>query len=219
MYNWFAPIWKDHRDVSVVDQLHFLIGQASQGEIKLHKKWLPLLIEAYASALFEHPPMLNPHTTQVLSWLKQHEKKIGIICNTGRTPGFALRRYLEEQGVSTYFTFMLFSDEVGTRKPNPQIFHLAIQHLDLRPNEVVHIGDNIASDIAGAKIAGWRAIHFLTEQGHDSIADADPHSLTTLSRSNDTNTLSEAPDYIVSSLDAVIPIIKRWDNQCTTAAK
>jgi FMN phosphatase YigB (HAD superfamily) len=80
---------------------------------------------------------------------------------------------------------MLFSDEVIVRKPSSQILHLAVQHLDVQPNAVVHISDSMSSDIAGAKSVGWRAIHFVTPQGRDQIAESNPQSLMNLSKSVD----------------------------------
>lgn len=213
MPEWFAPIWRKHQDVSVADQLYFLIETASQNTILLNETWLLSLQEAYASAIFELPPALNSHAVEVFTWLQRQNKKMGVICNTGRTPGFALRRFLDQQNVSTYFMTMLFSDEVRARKPGPHIFQLARQRLGVEPTAVVHVGDSLSSDIAGAKAAGWRAIHFVTQQGRDQIAERNPNSLMNLSRNVDTTTRDYSPDHVIASLDMLIPIIQAWDNQ------
>lgn len=213
MPEWFAPVWRKHQDVSVADQLHFLIKKASQNTILLKETWLLSLQEAYASAVFELPPTLNPHAVEVFTWLQRQNKKMGIICNTGRTPGFALRRFLDQQSVSSYFMTMLFSDEVGVRKPGPHIFHLACQRLGVQPNAVVHVGDSVSSDIAGAKVAGWKAIHFVTQLGRDQIAERNPNSLMNLSRNVDKSSYTYSPDYVIASLDMLIPLIQAWENQ------
>jgi len=98
------------------------------------------------------------------------------------TPGIALRKLLAEEGVAEYFDLMLFSDEAGIRKPDPAIFHLAASGLKMEPTEIVHVGDNLKTDVWGAKKAGFRAIHFRCEEGHDRIAEADPSSLVSISR-------------------------------------
>jgi HAD superfamily hydrolase (TIGR01549 family) len=39
-------------------------------------------------------------------------------------------------------------------KPRPEMFMAALERLSLRPHEVVHIGDSLSSDVAGARGAG-----------------------------------------------------------------
>jgi len=54
----------------------------------------------------------------------------------------------------------LASDAVGTRKPDPRIFWLALERtaMALEPSEALYVGDNIANDIAGANHAGMRSV-------------------------------------------------------------
>ena len=148
----------------------------------MKEEWVNELSSAYVSPLFEVPPYLNPDVRRVLHWLKNRNKLIGLICNTGRTPGFGIRRFLEKESVAEYFDLMLFSDEVGIRKPNPRIFQIAAKKLKAKPYEVVHVGDNLKSDVWGAKKAGLKAIYYSTEVGRDKIAESDPTSLVAQSR-------------------------------------
>jgi FMN phosphatase YigB (HAD superfamily) len=60
----------------------------------------------------------------------------------------------------------VFSDEIGIRKPEARIFETALGHLGLAPSEVVHVGDDLVADVAGAKRLGMRAVWF--DVGHDS---------------------------------------------------
>jgi len=48
--------------------------------------------------------------------------------------------------------------EVGIRKPNPAIFHLACERLRVEPSRVLMIGDNETADIKGAGDAGLQAV-------------------------------------------------------------
>jgi FMN phosphatase YigB (HAD superfamily) len=115
-------------------------------------------------------------------WLKNRGSRIGLICNTGITPGNALRRVLEDGGLAGYFHTMIFSNEVGIRKPDPEIFHLAADRLGVKASQIVHVGDNLKADVWGAKNAGFRTIYFDSEVGKDRIAEADPASLVAQSR-------------------------------------
>jgi FMN phosphatase YigB (HAD superfamily) len=51
------------------------------------------------------------------------------------------------------------STRVGHAKPDPAIFALALARAGASAGEVVHVGDMLSTDIAGARAAGIRAIH------------------------------------------------------------
>jgi HAD superfamily hydrolase (TIGR01509 family) len=175
-------VWNENKDLTHTDQLQSIIRQVSKDRAKINEKWLPELSKAYISPLYEVPPYLNPDAPQVLQWLQKKRKKIGLVCNTGITPGFELREFLSKIGASQYFDVMIFSDEVGIRKPDPRIFYLAARKLEAKPHETVHIGDNLKSDVWGAKSAGFKAIYLSADEGRDKTAEKDPKSLAELSR-------------------------------------
>jgi len=54
------------------------------------------------------------------------------------------------------------SEVVGSAKPDPRIFEAALHRAGagIKPADVVHVGDTLAADIAGARAAGITPIHF-----------------------------------------------------------
>jgi 2-haloacid dehalogenase len=56
------------------------------------------------------------------------------------------------------FTAVVTSEEVGAYKPDPAMFTQALAALSLDPDEVLHVGDSLRSDIRGAAAAGIRAV-------------------------------------------------------------
>lgn len=50
--------------------------------------------------------------------------------------------------------FIVTSENAKSYKPRPEIFEMALEKVNLSPNEVLHIGDSISSDIKGAKPLG-----------------------------------------------------------------
>jgi FMN phosphatase YigB (HAD superfamily) len=64
---------------------------------------------------------------------------------------------LQRQNLAQYFDTILISDETGSAKPDPAIFHLALEKTRLKPEEAVHVGDSI-DDVKGAKAAGIKPI-------------------------------------------------------------
>jgi len=63
-----------------------------------------------------------------------------------------------ELGLAKYFDVMVDSALVGVRKPDPEIFRIAIRELGVAPAETFVIGDSYERDVAPAKIIGCRTI-------------------------------------------------------------
>jgi FMN phosphatase YigB (HAD superfamily) len=67
-------------------------------------------------------------------------------------------RYCEAAGWATHLTAIVVSQRVGTVKPHPAIFDAARVALGSPPaSRILHVGDDWAADVVGAKNAGWRA--------------------------------------------------------------
>ncbi|WP_024891670.1 HAD family hydrolase [Luteimonas huabeiensis] len=64
---------------------------------------------------------------------------------------------LERVGIARYFAFQLGAREHGKAKPSPCIFHAACARLECAHGEVLHVGDHIEMDVAGAARAGLRS--------------------------------------------------------------
>ena len=205
-------IWDKNRDVAHLDVIHIFFKYASRGRLSLKSEWLDELSEAYVSPLFEVPPYLNPDAGEVLEWLMKEKKQAGIICNTGMTPGAELRRFLSQAGVAKYFRVMVFSNEVGVRKPDRRIFNLTARALKAKRREIVHVGDNLKTDVWGAKSAGFWAVHLSGTEGRDKIAESDPESLVSLSRNLGSLPIEQVqPDKTIPSLSMLKQTIEELE--------
>ena len=85
-----------------------------------------------------------------------------------------IRTVLDEFGLTKYFQEIIESAEVGIRKPDPEIYRLAIEKFGLTPAEVIIIGDSYKNDIAPANILGCPSI-WLKGKGWDNKDDAIEH--------------------------------------------
>lgn len=63
-------------------------------------------------------------------------------------------------GMEPYFETLTVSEEVGVKKPNPEIFRYALRKAEATPEESLMIGDEMAVDIDGARAAGIDQIFF-----------------------------------------------------------
>lgn len=101
------------------------------------------------------------------------EYALGIICDTGITPGRLLRRFLERDGLLRHFRHCVFSDETGRTKPHIGNFRSALRELGAGAGEAVHIGDLIRTDVRGAHGVGMRALLFtgITKYTREQLAE------------------------------------------------
>ena len=66
-------------------------------------------------------------------------------------------RKLEKLGLQKRTQYLVTSEEVGVEKPDRRMFEAALAKLNLAPQDVVMIGDDIKKDISGAEALGIRA--------------------------------------------------------------
>lgn len=152
-----AAVWKEEKDLDVVEHIRiFLEGLGKPDDEAL----MDTLREPYADALLDFVTVPVSGAVSLLERLKSKGYRIGIISNTGRTPGETMRKVLDDLGMSVYFDTMTFSNEAGYIKPNRKIFDISLETLDAKPEHAVHVGDNMLLDVYGAKSAGMKAILF-----------------------------------------------------------
>lgn len=99
---------------------------------------------------------------------------------------------LDEFGLASLFDTVTESAVVGVRKPDPQIFRLAVKVLDVKAENVVVIGDSYSKDILPAHEIGC---HTIWLKGEGWVTE----ELTTC----------EA-DYIIKDLYEVEPVLKQY---------
>jgi len=109
---------------------------------------------------------LQAGAAEVIPALASAGIKLGLISDTGLTPGRILVGFLERDGLLPHFTKLTFSDETGFPKPDPRMFHRTLAPLGVMPEEAAHVGDTPRTDIAGAQAVGMRAIRFAA--AHDT---------------------------------------------------
>ena len=88
--------------------------------------------------------------TPTLDLLKMQGLTLGMISNMNQ-PGDELT---ERLGLTPYLDFAVTSLEVGAEKPHPPIFRAALDRADVEPDAAVHVGDQITSDVEGARAVG-----------------------------------------------------------------
>lgn len=117
---------------------------------------LTSLLQAFDEALLEVNVIAEPGAIEVLGGLKGRGYPMVLLSNTSH--GHIIRRIMDREGLSGYFDHLLFTDELGARKPNPLAFRIMLERLGTIAEETVHIGDRPELDILGAKRSHVRSI-------------------------------------------------------------
>lgn len=158
----FQSIWSSKRHLDVTEQIRMILETASAARVSLPQdpRAIEMLQTAYVEPIFCFPPRLNEDAVPTLEGMLGRVKKVGLISNTGRSPGIALRQLMNRCGILKFFDATVFSDEIGWRKPDRRIFEVAANELQTDMAKVIHIGDDPEADIWGAKQAGMRALLF-----------------------------------------------------------
>jgi putative hydrolase of the HAD superfamily len=123
--------------------------------------------EAILTPALTAPPALAPGATAVLDECRELRLPAGLISNAGITPGFVLRRIMDEHGLLERLDHTIFSDEVEVAKPSAAIFECALEAFGVEPHEAAFIGDQPILDVLGPRNAGIWSIQVgdLTEDG------------------------------------------------------
>ena len=118
---------------------------------------------------FPNACVLFPDAAQTLSSLRTSGLKLGLITNGSIR---MQSRKLLCLALSPLFDTILISDAEGISKPDPQIFHRALDRLNTNPAQAVFVGDHPEVDVAGARAAGMRAI-WRRDPSDSRIVEAD----------------------------------------------
>lgn len=122
---------------------------------------------------------LYPDVISTLDTLGQ-QFSLGLVSNGNSYP--------ERCGLEDRFSFTVFAQDVGSEKPDQRIFQTACSKAGCSPEEFMHVGDSLESDVAGANALGGVSVW--------------------LNRTGDENTSAIQPDYEIKSLVELIDVAK-----------
>jgi HAD superfamily hydrolase (TIGR01549 family) len=112
---------------------------------------------------------LYPEARPVLLALRQHAR-LGLITNG---PAHSQRPKIEQFGLADLMDVIIVSEEVQLAKPDPAIFRLALERLDVAPQQALYVGDSLRSDLMGAHAVGMDFI-WMNPQRHELPPDLPP---------------------------------------------
>ncbi|MCC6904630.1 MAG: HAD family hydrolase [Anaerolineae bacterium] len=161
---WSHAYWADsarsNRDMNELDDasfwrnyLYYYLKAMKLADHQLHP--ISNQISEHFVEEFKPHGYLTPGAKELLTALKQAGRQVGLISNRHRP----LAHAVDELGIAEYFDFTLAAGEIDIWKPDPRIFHAALDIAGgVAPEKAVYIGDNYYADVVGATQAGMSAI-------------------------------------------------------------
>jgi putative hydrolase of the HAD superfamily len=125
--------------------------------IQLSKSEINEIKMKFEEMMIFDPPLLKIGAKETLKELS-NAYKIGLISNTGITPGRIIKKVFKKYDIEKYFEITIFSDETGFYKPQPIMFETALKEFECTPQNVIHIGDKLETDVKGANDCGMLTI-------------------------------------------------------------
>jgi putative hydrolase of the HAD superfamily len=104
----------------------------------------------------------------LLGSLRSRGIKTGLVANSWPDPARLLRADVESFGLTEQFDVIVFSDEVGFRKPQPEIFLHALAQLGVDPENAMFVGDRLDTDVQGAAQVGMATVQALWFRADDT---------------------------------------------------
>jgi HAD superfamily hydrolase (TIGR01509 family) len=133
------------------------IGEMTETEVRAHWQRHLALSDAHADELLADYWTWYCGTLdhELFDWFaaQRPRRKAGILSNSG--PG--AREAERVWGFEDVTDDIVYSHEVGLRKPDPAIYALAAERLGVAPYEVVFL-DDVAVNVEAAREAGWHAV-------------------------------------------------------------
>ncbi|MGD9765681.1 MAG: HAD family hydrolase [Candidatus Binatia bacterium] len=98
--------------------------------------------------------VMHDDTPEVLAALRARGLTLAAVSNADGRVAAALAA----SGIAGHFAAIIDSHEVGFEKPDPRIFHLALEACGVAAAEAIYVGDIYELDVRGARNAGMEAV-------------------------------------------------------------
>lgn len=129
------------------------------------------IVDAYSRAFVAMiPPVAG--AGDILAGLAARGFRLAILSNWPLA--LTIDRYAAAAGWDRHLAGIYVSQRIGTIKPHPAIFAFAASALDLAASEVLHVGDDWAADVVGAREAGWRVAYLRGQQADTPLPTSRP---------------------------------------------
>ena len=121
---------------------------------------------------WDRAAQVDPDALQVLSWLGARGFKRAL-CSNAPFPPAMMQRQVDSNGVGELVDAVVFSSQVGRRKPAPEIYEATLSALGVVAKKALFVGDRVREDYEGPLAVGMTAV-ICTKHATEPITDGIP---------------------------------------------
>jgi len=143
------------------------------------------LKEKYFKKLVEEHVEPTEFFVEFSNYLLDNKIKAALVSSSNK---IMIDMVLKKIGYSNYFDLIISEDDVVNKKPDPEPYLLALERINLKPEECIVIEDSFHG-VKAAKLAGIKVIALTTSFSRDKLNEA---------------------DYIVDNFVEVLDIVKKF---------
>jgi FMN phosphatase YigB (HAD superfamily) len=140
--------------------------------------------------LDDRPAHLMPGVREALGAIAV---PLAVWANTREGDERHVRAWLRRAGLDGVFSWVITSIDAGARKPSPRFFAYALARCGCAADDVLFVGNQLNTDVAGANAAGIRSVWL--------AGDA--------FRSDDDRPCNASPSYTIESLSDLPALVSR----------
>jgi HAD superfamily hydrolase (TIGR01509 family) len=140
----------DHREVAALERFEDFFARLALSPAPAVAQ---ALIDAHRTALAAAARFPAHHGPLLRRLARRH--RLAVVSNFDYSP--TALAILEAAGVRDLFAAIVVSDQVGWRKPRPDIFHHALKAAGVEAAQTLFVGDKAELDVAGAHRVGMHA--------------------------------------------------------------
>jgi len=154
-------------------------------------RYITAAVMAYHGQKIKHIQLYDD-VLKSLEKLKKSSIKTAII-----TDGIPIKQYekILRLGIDDLIDLVVISDEIGIRKPNPELFSYCLKKFKVKGHETIYVGDNIYKDIIPANFNKIHSVYIHRGGKYDTNVTGE-----TISEEN-------KPNHEISGLDELFNII------------
>lgn len=139
-----------------VDYMHVYRDTWQRAGMRLPDDLLHEILDA-EQRCWDRAVRVDAEAPALLRWLGEEGIKRGI-CSNAPFPPEMMRRQLRVNRMAELVDAVVFSSDVGRRKPAPELYRAALEAIDTRADRTLFVGDRVREDYEGPRALGMRAV-------------------------------------------------------------
>lgn len=154
-----------------VDYVDVYRNTWSRAGLSLPEELLHEILDA-EQRCWDHAVTVDDEAAPTLRALGERGIRRGI-CSNAPFPSEMMRRQLQTNGITELVDAIVFSSEVGRRKPAPEVYLAVLDAIGTAPERTLFAGDRVREDYEGPVALGMRAV-VVTAHAEDEPRDGIP---------------------------------------------